>query len=68
MTQLIDQPEHEPHEPSEPHVETAWLAEVRRRGEEIDASQVELLPAEKVFRALLTVLAGCNWDPDPPAY
>jgi putative addiction module component (TIGR02574 family) len=38
--------------PSDPDVEAAWLQEVRRRGQEIDASQVELVPADQVFRKL----------------
>lgn len=65
---LIVQPEDEPNKPSDPQVETAWLAEVRRRGEEIDTGQVELLPAQKVFRAVMAGLAACNRDSNPPAY
>ena len=38
--------------PSDPNVEAAWLEEVRRRGQEIDADQVELMPADQVFRKL----------------
>ena len=38
--------------PSDPDVEAAWLEEVRRRGREIDSGQVELLPADEVFRKL----------------
>lgn len=38
--------------PPDPDVEAAWLEEVRRRGEEIDAGEVELLPADEVFRKL----------------
>lgn len=38
--------------PSDPDVEAAWLEEVRRRGQEIDAGQVELVPADQVFRKL----------------
>ena len=38
--------------PSDPDVETAWLEEVRRRGQEIDSGQVELVPADQVFRKL----------------
>jgi putative addiction module component (TIGR02574 family) len=38
--------------PSDPGVEAAWLEEVRRRGQEIDAGQVELVPADQVFREL----------------
>jgi putative addiction module component (TIGR02574 family) len=38
--------------PSDPDVEAAWLEEVRRRGQEIDAGQVELVPADQVFRNL----------------
>ena len=38
--------------PPDPDVEAAWLEEVRRRGQEIDAGQVELVPAEQVFRKL----------------
>jgi len=36
--------------PSDPDVEAAWLEEVRRRGQQIDAGQVELIPADQVFR------------------
>ena len=38
--------------PSDPDVEAAWLEEVRKRGQEIDAGQVELVPADQVFRKL----------------
>jgi hypothetical protein len=38
--------------PSALDVEAAWLEEVRRRGQEIDAGQVELTPADEVFRKL----------------
>ena len=38
--------------PSDPDVDAAWLEEVRRRGREIDAGQVELVPADEVFRTL----------------
>jgi len=38
--------------PSDPDVDAAWLEEVRRRGQEIDAGQVELVPADQVFRKL----------------
>jgi putative addiction module component (TIGR02574 family) len=38
--------------PSDPDVEAAWLEEVRRRGHEIDAGEVELVPADQVFRKL----------------
>ena len=38
--------------PSDPDVEAAWLEEVRRRGQEIDAGQVELVPADQVFQKL----------------
>jgi putative addiction module component (TIGR02574 family) len=38
--------------PSDPNVEAAWLEEVRRRGQQIDAGQVELIPADQVFRKL----------------
>ena len=38
--------------PSDPDVDAAWLVEVRRRGQEIDAGQVELVPADQVFRRL----------------
>lgn len=38
--------------PSDPDVEAAWLEEVRRRGQEIDAGRVELVPADQVFRKL----------------
>ena len=38
--------------PSDPDVEAAWLEEVRRRGQEIDSGQVELVPADQVFRKL----------------
>jgi putative addiction module component (TIGR02574 family) len=38
--------------PSDPDVEAAWLEEVRRRGQEIDAGQVELVPPDQVFRKL----------------
>ena len=38
--------------PSDPDVEAAWLEEVRRRGHEIDTGQVELVPADQVFRKL----------------
>ena len=38
--------------PSDPDVEAAWLEEVRRRGQEIDAGQVKLVPADQVFRKL----------------
>jgi len=32
--------------------DAAWLEEVKRRGQEIDAGQVELVPADQVFRKL----------------
>jgi putative addiction module component (TIGR02574 family) len=38
--------------PSDPDVDAAWLEEVRRRDREIDADQVELVPADQVFRML----------------
>ena len=38
--------------PADPDVEAAWLEEVRRRGQEIDSGQVELVPADQVFRKL----------------
>lgn len=38
--------------PSDPDVDAAWLEEVRRRGREIDASQVKLMPADQAFRKL----------------
>ncbi len=38
--------------PTDPDVEAAWLEEVRRRGQEIDAGQVKLVPADQVFRKL----------------
>jgi putative addiction module component (TIGR02574 family) len=38
--------------PSDPDVEAAWLDEVRRRDQQIDAGQVELIPADQVFRQL----------------
>lgn len=38
--------------PSDPDVDAAWLEEVRRRGREIDVDQVELVPADQVFRKL----------------
>jgi len=38
--------------PSDPDVDAAWREEVRRRGQEIDAGQVELAPADQVFRKL----------------
>lgn len=38
--------------PSDPNVEAAWLEEVRRRGQQIEAGQVELLPTDQVFRKL----------------
>lgn len=66
--QLIVQPEDELHKPSEPQVEAAWLEEVRRRGEEIDAGQVQLRPADEVFRMLMARRARSNPDPTPPAH
>lgn len=38
--------------PSDPDVEAAWLEEVRLRGQQIDAGQVELTSADQVFRKL----------------
>lgn len=38
--------------PSDPDVDAAWLEEARRRGAEIDAGQVELVPADEVFARL----------------
>ncbi|MEX1994643.1 MAG: addiction module protein [Steroidobacteraceae bacterium] len=38
--------------PSDPDVEAAWLDEVRRRGQQIDAGRAELIPADQVFREL----------------
>jgi putative addiction module component (TIGR02574 family) len=38
--------------PADPGVEAAWLEEVRRRDQQIDAGQVELIPADQVFRQL----------------
>lgn len=32
--------------PADPDVEAAWLEEVRRRGQQIDTGQVELIPAD----------------------
>jgi len=35
--------------PSDPGVEEAWLLEAQRRGQELDASAVEAIPADEVF-------------------
>jgi hypothetical protein len=43
--------------PPDPDIEAAWLKQVRRRGREIDAGQVELIPAEDVFRRLEAAVA-----------
>lgn len=37
---------------ADPDVEGAWLEEVRRRGQQIDTGQVELIPADQLFRKL----------------
>ena len=39
-------------DPSDPQVDAAWFAEVRRRGREIDAGEVQLEPADQVFRKI----------------
>ena len=49
---VIIRPQAKLNGPPEPDVEAAWLEEVRRRGREIDTGQVELLPADDVFRKL----------------
>lgn len=38
--------------PSDPDVDAAWREEVRRRGQEVDAGQVELVPTDQVFQEL----------------
>lgn len=38
--------------PSDQNVEAAWLEEVRRRVQQIDAGLAELVPADQVFRLL----------------
>jgi hypothetical protein len=40
------------HSLSHPAVDVAWLEEVQRRGQQIDADQVEMVPADQVFREL----------------
>ena len=40
----------------DPNVEAAWLEEVRRRSQQIDTGQVELVPADQVFRDLEDLL------------
>jgi hypothetical protein len=50
-------PEAEPTCPPDPDVESAWLEEVRRRGMEIDTGQVEVIPADEVFRKLKAAAA-----------
>lgn len=45
-------------EPSDPDADAAWLEEARRRGAEIDAGQIELVPADKVFARLRASLSS----------
>lgn len=42
--------------PPDPDVEAAWLAEAGRRAREIDAGQVQCIPADEVFRQLDSLL------------
>lgn len=39
-------------EPSEPDITAAWDEEVARRGAELDAGDVQTIPADDVFAAL----------------
>lgn len=40
--------------PPDTEVESAWLAEVKRRSSEIDSGSVETVPADQVFARLET--------------
>ena len=54
---MIVRPEAELTGLPDPDVEAAWLEEAHRRGREIDTGQVELLPADEVFRKLKVAAA-----------
>jgi hypothetical protein len=42
--------------PADPDVDAAWLAEAKRRDQEIEEGVVEMIPADEVFRTLEALL------------